>query len=193
VRQQVDYLKECMSDPALTKAGPVPLDVFNRSYCVVCGNRECSRSALNGMAFDARVLNWKKDMFDSVPRADEADTGYDRIREKRFLPVQGQGQPVSTQAWIPELRHGVLIQESEPEPPAATAHSEEPSPAPPAPPAQAARPNQPAPRQAGDYTLENTPFVQGTVLPGGQPAPAGTGKDVVLNPGGSFTFGSDDE
>jgi len=177
-----------MSDPALTKAGPMPFDMFNRSYCAVCGNRECSRSALNGMAFDARVLNWKKDMFDSVPRADDADTGYDRIREKRFLQVQGPAPQVSTQAWIPEMRHGVQIQE--PEPAVEPAHSEEP-PAVLASPRPEAEPK-PVQRQAPDYALENTPFAQGTVLPGGPPSPAGEGKDVVMSPGGSFTFGSDE-
>ncbi len=179
MKDRADYLKECMTDPALTKTGPLPMDVFNTSYCRVCANRECSRSALNGMAFDARALNWKKDMFDSVPRAEEADHQYDRIREKRFLQIQGAPPPAQSWAVTPPARPAPYeVQGPAEEPPAPEPHS-----------AAAASPTPRAPVQAPE--LENTPFAQGTMV-GGPKQPGKEGKDVVIEPGGTFTFGGDE-
>lgn len=187
MREKADFLKECMTDPALTKAGPMPLDLFNRSYCVVCANRECSRSGLGSASFDVRATNWRKDMFDSIPRADEADPEYARIREKNFLTVdRGVPEVSMTTAPSPAQRFEVSIHEA-PGP----APKDEVPPSPevrPEPQTQSAvvQPRTPGPES------ENTPFVQGTVLPGGPPRPDQS-KDTVLSPGGTFTFGGSDE
>jgi hypothetical protein len=78
-----DFLKECMSDVGLP-----PVDQFNATYCIVCANRECSRSSLNNSTFDKRMRNWQSTLFTNVPRAIEEDKRFDNIRSKKFLPMQ---------------------------------------------------------------------------------------------------------
>lgn len=182
MREKVDFLKECMNDPALTKAGPMPIDIFNSSYCIICANRECSRSGLSSSSFDIRAMNWKKDLFDSVPRADELDPNYNRIREKRFLTVQRDVLEISSQTSIPAEKFAVSIQETPMEKPSntivdSTVSTPQILSTPQTPPAHVLEP-------------ENTPFVQGTILPGGVPSPSKEkSTDTILEPGGTYVFG----
>src|SRR5690348_6277675 len=85
-KNRADFLKECMSDPALVTS-PVPIDEFQRNYCIVCANRECARSSANNLAFDRRVANWESTLFTNAPRAKDDDPNFVRIRSKNFAPV----------------------------------------------------------------------------------------------------------
>jgi len=63
---KVDFLNECMSE-----FRNAPIDAFNRQFCVVCSNRECSRSWGNNSTFDTRVKNWRSVLFENVQRKDD--------------------------------------------------------------------------------------------------------------------------
>lgn len=193
-----DFLKECMSDPALVQ-GQVPMDEFNRAFCIRCVQKECSRAGLNGSLFARRTATWKENLFDKPPRADEADPKYQGIRSKRFLQVStdvvelrknGVNYEVQTRE-MPEIP--AALRKDTPEPPAL-----DPTPPPPAPIPEPPTPVpvpeltvQPqavpdAPPPVHNAPFQNTPFDQGTVLPGGQPA------EQVTEVGGSYVFGSDE-
>lgn len=197
-RNRVDYLKECMTDPALNRFGTVPIDVFSKAYCVVCANRECSRSALASMSFDIRVANWRKNMFDSVPRADDSDPRFDAFRKKRFIQVQRDVLEVQSPPQFESVVHNPpqssvdkLGVTDTPMPVPVPASTPESTPTSTPVPAQAPTP---VPAQAPVPTpmpVENTPFVQGTVLPGG-PSQKPV-QDTILEPGGTFVFGGSDE
>lgn len=77
-----DFLKECMSD-----VGIVPINDFNKNYCMRCVNSQCSRSATNNHLFVKRVTNWEENLFKGVKRADENDPKYAQIRSQKFMPV----------------------------------------------------------------------------------------------------------
>lgn len=192
---KADFLKECMSD-----FPNVPLDAFQKSYCVMCANRECQRSGLNNSMFDTRVRNWREILFTAVPRASEDDPKYDNIRARKFLPltenppIEVQERPrvelrsraeiamginpdlprrptedddvISTPTQDPELTE--VMEDSEPVPPPGGG----------LPPRPIAKP----------VPVENTPFSQGAMLPGGPP-PAGK----VEAPGSSFVFDDEEE
>lgn len=76
-----DYLSECMSE-----VGVVPLDVFNKEFCLVCANAECSRSRANNSLFQLRATNWEKDLFLNVPRLKDSDPLAVEIRSKWYTP-----------------------------------------------------------------------------------------------------------
>jgi hypothetical protein len=189
-----DFLKECMSD-----VGQTPLDIFQKSYCFVCGNRECSRSSANNLQFDRRVLNWKKDLFDEVPRADEFDQRFAQIRSKQFLPAN-QSPAVITPRFqeiapvfketIPEVvQTDPILDQVSPE------NSTQPmvdmieiSTIDPPVPVDTPKPVQPIVQPTQGKS--NTPFSQGTTLPGFRKEEP---KDVVIDVGGSFTFGGNNE
>jgi hypothetical protein len=193
-----DYLRECMSDPALVQ-GPTPIDEFSKAFCIRCIQKDCTRARLNGSLFARRVETWKTNLFDSPPRAKDDDPRYQSIRAKRFLQTANE---------VVELRQGGVNYEVQtremPEIPAAlrrepvvAAPEPVPSPAPvPEPVVQTQTapvdlappppPPPPPPAPVRDASFQNTPFEQGTVLPGGQP------QEKVTEVGGSFTFGSDE-
>lgn len=183
-----DYLKDCMGDIPGT-----PIDEFNRRYCVLCANRDCSRSAASTkVSFDRRVANWRSDLFDAVPRADDNDPGFASIRSKRFVPLDASSPY--------EIQHhpsGVMLEkpaDPQPDPSPAPAAAEQPA----DPPAAAAGPPEPAggatepeePDAAARIPVAsyNTPFQQGAMLPG---APQKRPPEVVVDNGGTFTFGDD--
>lgn len=159
--------------------GNVPIDTFNKRFCVVCAQRECVRSGSNNSSFDVRARTWKTTLFDAVPRADDSDPGFEHIRAKRFLPVSGHVQTVQFHPTgpgdvihIPEV---VTRQDRGPSTGLVT----------PAPRTRAAAPPE----------AENTEFEQGSMLDGSTPEPgakASTGSEVILESGGSFTFGDDE-
>lgn len=60
-----DFLRECMED-----VKNVPIDEFNKAFCLVCANRDCSRARANTSLFNIRTSNWEKDLFLQVPTLD---------------------------------------------------------------------------------------------------------------------------
>src|SRR5271157_4373925 len=97
VVNRLDFLKECMTDPALVPRGPVPINEFNRVYCLRCGRAECSRSAGSNLAFTNRALNWKHDLFEAPPRADENDPMFADIRAKKFISASDNVEQVPSE------------------------------------------------------------------------------------------------
>ena len=187
-----DFLKECISDPALVEPGqPVPLDAFTKAYCVRCDNRQCARAGSNNMLFDRRVQNWQRDLFVSPPRADEADPRFAQIRAKNFAPS-------GTRLDVPGSPNFVTVaaQPPAPAPPPADPPAS-PEPASPEPAAVQSPPEAPSaavppatiPAVYSRTGQGNTPFQQGAVLPG---APAEAPRESVVQPGGTFTFGDDE-
>jgi hypothetical protein len=186
---KTDFLKECMSDPALVSQ-PIPIDQFSRSFCVVCGYKPCVRSAASGMIFTERVANWKSRMFTDVPRASDNDPNYARIRAKNF---QNLNEPL-----VVNVQPEVPLVHSEPSGP--PVHSTPPEPTeppvqvvqtPPAvPPLVMTHPvPPPGAQQQGEPTLTNTPFQSGMVLPG---KPVDKKEDKFVEPGAIITFGEDE-
>ncbi len=182
-----DFLRECMSDPALVER-PLPIDQFCQAFCVVCSQKACTRSRAHTMLFTERVATWKTRLFDNVPRAAENDENYARIRAKNFQSLEGP-----------------LVVNSPSEPKVMPVFREKPAETPvhsdpirpteipvpdPAPPTQA----QPAPPthmvQSPEPSIDNTPFQGGIVLPG---KPVDKKVDKFVEPGGTFTFGDENE
>lgn len=184
--QKPDYLKDCMSD-----VPGVPIDDFNRSWCVVCTNSGCSRSSANGLAFTRRAENWKEDLFLNVRRAPEDDPKYASIRAKAFIvptPSYEVSSQTSSPTPGPKWFTPVTVEEEDlppdtdpaPEPSAQTSDLQVPA----EPPPQAPRAPQPLPVIGSS----NTPFSQGTVLTGALPVKT----EVVMQPGQTYTFGEDE-
>ena len=188
-----DFLQECMSS-----GENIPLDQFQLAWCRVCANRQCARSSLNNSSFDQRVATWKDRLFDNVKRANDEDPNFNTIRSKRFLPIQPQfAQPGNTPSFVtsqivPEhfdvdsvvKTHMESIKPStDTEKPEVV--SEEPKPTMVE---SVSEPEQKFEQVSVPTVPENTPFQQGSMLPNG---PEGTSPDVFINPGGSYTFGSD--
>jgi hypothetical protein len=171
-----DYLRECMSG-----FGTVPIDAFSKAFCLVCANRECARSAANGMKFDRRVHTWYETLFSQVPRADDNDARYDTLRAKRFMPITP-----AIEVNTPDPMPMPIIQEISP--PIITPEAPDiiPKPSPMAPVVQEVE-GPPTPPKTVEIppNVTNTPFVQGTMI--------GSNKEVVIQPGGTFTFGSDEK
>lgn len=194
-----DYLRECMSDPALVQ-GPTPIDEFGKAFCIRCIQKDCTRARLNSSLFARRAETWKENLFDNPPRAKDNDPRYQDIRAKRFLQTAqevielrrgGVNYEVQTRE-MPDLPAALR---KEPTPPAEPPLEPAPLPVTPVqtqaapldldPPAPPPAPPPPAP-PAHSAPFHNTPFEQGTVLPGGKPA------EKITEVGGSFTFGSDE-
>jgi hypothetical protein len=159
-----DFLRECMSDIASQIKQSIPIDEFTKSYCIRCLNQDCARSKANGLRFVKRAVNWKEDLFINVPRADEHDSVFDNIRSRQFISAnETPGENPGENPVAPPVKP-----EPEPEP--------EPEPIV-APPSSLATPD-----------LGNTPFVQGTMV-----SDKPLKKEVVLEPGQAYTFGSNDQ
>ena len=191
-----DFLKECMSD-----VGQGPIDIFQKAFCSVCANRDCSRSTSSSLSFDKRVSNWKDDLFDNVPRADESDPNFARIRAKRFISINNdppgisnvvpviietQKNNISTQMEANMVNDRLVVQmdttQVEPDP-VVQSVPVQPVPVQPV-------PVQPVPVPVQPQNQSNTTFVQGTTIPGFKKEEK---IDVVIEPGASFTFGGSDE
>jgi hypothetical protein len=183
-----DFLKDCMSGFDKT-----PLDDFQYSYCRVCANRACVRSALNNSKFDKRVSEWYEKLFLKVPRADEKDPNFAAIRSKKFIPIDSGPLEINSPISIPKPPPIVIIQEpEEPKIPLIVQ-----SPTQPIEPIEPIEPKTPLPPSPEPFPLPetvlntqipmNTDYNQGVVLPGG---PDTSSKDVVLEPGQTYTFGN---
>lgn len=173
----------------MSDVGQAPLDEFNRTFCVRCQNPECVRSGGNNSLFNKRISSWKETMFDRVPRAADNDPRYAKIRAKRFLPI-GEPRPHAT---VSTAKPPVISADRMPEPrmPEPTSEVEPELPIPPTaeiPQPQPQPQSQPQPQPAVSSPsrptadIQNTPFVQGTVLKGGDP---------IEKPGSTFTFDDD--
>ena len=70
-----------------------PIDAFNKEFCVLCSNRECTRSWGNASVFDSRVKNWRAILFENVLRIDDAS-----LTNLKFEPIDSTHLPdVNTQ------------------------------------------------------------------------------------------------
>lgn len=190
-----DFLKECISDVSSALGRVVPINDFNQAFCIVCINKECARSRSNNLLFEQRAINWQTTLFRDIPRASENDPRYADIRSKKFEPISPElniaappepdNIPENTfdKTKIIQQKMGIEFKSEEPEP------ESEPEPTPeleldkPTPPPVPVKPDPPPPTQPD---TGNTPFTQGTML-------SGKKKEIVLEPGQSYTFGSDDE
>lgn len=178
-----DFLQECINDPALV-TGPVQIDEFSKAYCLVCANRDCARAGTNNMQFDYRSIHWKEMLFDNVPRADDNDSRYDNIRGKKFLPIQPRIEVPGTPNFVspnmvsvdPSISRS-MAKPDDPEvviatPVIATPESIQ---------------IQSKPQSKPTTELKNTPFQQGTILPGGPKAEPAKEETPLAN-GSVYTF-----
>lgn len=201
---KADFLKECISDPALVEPGKtVPIDAFTKAYCLRCDNRECARSGANNMAFDDRVKNWQERLFRNPPRARPDDPVFANIRTKNFAPVTAPLSVQGNAGFVP-VPAPTLVQPPPPPPPPPAVEIPSPEAEAAPEPAQAvvheasgtSDDHQPQPqdlptKQGYNQGTRpaNTKFQQGAVLPGG---PQGSPKDRIVEPGATFTFGEDE-
>ena len=81
--KKVDYLNECMSE-----FKGAPIDAFNKEFCALCSNRECSRSWGNASVFDSRVKNWRSFLFENVQRSNDPN-----IANPNFMLVGSRSVP----------------------------------------------------------------------------------------------------
>lgn len=165
-----DFLRECMSE-----FRGAPIDAFNREFCTVCSNRECSRSWGNASGFDARVRNWRSVLFENVPRMENSQAA-----NPNFTPAdQGRVPEIVTQTF--ETSPAPLsfddVPDTEPGTPAddqgAPVHR------------QAAVQTPPAPNPAPAVPQVNTPFQQPAMLSGSPP------QEQAQAPGSVFVFDDD--
>lgn len=193
-----DFLRECMSDPALVQ-GQVPIDEFNKAYCVRCVQKECARAGLNGSLLARRAATWKVNLFENPPRAAENDPKYQSIRAKKFLQtasevVELRSNGVNYEVQTREMPEALRGTPSAPQPldptPPQPVWAAPPAPppvvrAPPPPPEPVlAAPSPDALPRPVDAPPQNTDFEQGTVLPGGS-------DEKMVEVGGTYVFGSE--
>lgn len=175
----------------------VPIDQFQLAWCRVCAERGCSRSPMNNAVFDRRVQNWESNLFINVNRASDDDASFAHIRSKRFLPitvgdVRVQNFVTTPVAEVLEHKEKVELREVTKPEVKDEPHdqiTEEPEP-------------EPEPIKVGEqvidiqHGIDNTPFNQGMTI---GPENLRTkiqhqdDGDVFLEPGQTFTFGSDNE
>lgn len=74
-----DYLRECLTEVSAKAKQSVPLDDFQREFCLYCYNKQCSRSGTS-TSFDRRTDNWYKDKFLDVPRAKDDDSRFVSVK-----------------------------------------------------------------------------------------------------------------
>lgn len=173
-KMKSDFLRECMSDPALVER-PMPIDHFAQAFCIVCSQKECTRSRSNTMLFTERVSTWKSRLFDNVPRADDNDTNYGRIRAKNFQSVEDPIIINTESVRIPE-QIPVLKPEEDKFPTVTKNENQstniciEPS---------------VLVVQNKEPELNNTPFQGGIIISG---KPIDKTEDKIMEPGSTFTF-----
>jgi len=141
-----DYLRDCMA-----QFRGVPIDAFNREFCTVCSNRECSRSWGNASVFNARVKNWRSVLFENVPRIVAPDQA-----NPNFLPVDaGRVPEIRTSAF--ETSPAPLSYDDVPDTQPEIATSDQ---------GASVQGEQPTPTAAPTPLGVNTPFQQPVMLPG---------------------------
>lgn len=178
-----DFLKECMSE-----LPPIPIDEFNKGYCLLCGNHDCSRSAANNSKFEIRVNSWKERLFTNVNRANDRDPNFESIRQKKFLPILNNGGPINIETkndeepiterspnismyTEPEIDEN--IEEIKKEIPITRADETQ--------------------KIIAHPTQINTSFSQELYVGKETVRKETVQQELVIKPGGSFTFGDDDE
>lgn len=65
----------------------VPLDDFQRQFCIRCLQPECTRSQVGKSKFEERVATWEDRLFLNPSRLDPSDPRYQGIAAKRFLAI----------------------------------------------------------------------------------------------------------
>ena len=187
-----DYLRECMSD-----VPGMPIDDFNKNWCMVCNNPACSRSSSNNQLFTRRAENWKQDLFLNVKRAADDDPKYSSIRSKSFAPaVQSYEVFTSTPGTDPGPKWFTPVEVEQedgknPEDPPDTDPAPMPTPSVSTAPEGTPEPERvtsPVAARPSTQTQVNTSFSQGAVIRGAtQPK-----SEVVMQPGQTYTFGEDE-
>jgi hypothetical protein len=147
------------------------------------------------------MMNWERDLFTNVPRAQDSDPRYDQIRAKRFISIDSSAPNVVSRPT--QVDPPIVWMSSEPEQPKMETHSEPeipvpiPAPALPPPPPELpalqpipepVRIEKPTPKPSEQPGIVNTPFAQGIILPGYKKEEP---TDTILEPGAAFTFGGE--
>jgi hypothetical protein len=84
---KADFLKECHGEITAKAGMPVPLNDFMNEYCRICQNKDCGRSAGSNSLMFNRAINWQNRLFLDV-KQDVNDPKYDLIRSKWFKQEQ---------------------------------------------------------------------------------------------------------
>lgn len=178
---KADFLQECLTDLSAKVKKSIPIDQFNNEYCIYCQNRDCSRSGAENRLFNIRASNWKSTLFDNVPRAQPNDPSYESIRSKWFKPPQVAINPQ------PDPPKDVESQESPPTPTAEVAPKivedkiEESL--------EQKKEIFPEPLQIPATSTKKVINNQNTSWDAEEYIEEKKDQDVVISPGGSFTFG----
>lgn len=92
-----DYLNECMSE-----FRNIAIDQFNKAYCLVCANADCSRSRANNTLFQIRTANWEKDLFIDPPKLEPQDPIAVSIINKWYKASEevGTAPPVKPSSFV---------------------------------------------------------------------------------------------
>lgn len=173
----------------------VPIDSFNTGYCMVCANRDCTRSQSNSMIFDQRTQNWYKNLFSDVPRADINDVSFDNIRAKKFIQInETNTKEITKQVLHTDMKIEEPVMKEKDTVPVSQISSSVPV----SQISSSLEPNtqikEDIKQEKGLQTQElpqnvyenNTSFEQGSVIK--QDGVSQELKDVIIKPGGSFTF-----
>lgn len=150
--------------------GGLSLADFQEAFCGRCAQPECTRSLFGKSRFDQRVHNWEERLFTNIPRMDPSDPRFVGISGQRFVSVQTSPPGVKSD-WVDPRD----VKET----------------------ASIVVPAAVAPSRSRALPVLNTPFQNGTMLPG---APTTTPvadawaapeapKERVLKPGSKIKLG----
>lgn len=181
-----DFISECLSDITNKIKRSVPIDQFSSEFCLYCINKDCSRASV--LSFDKRTQNWERDLFLNVKR-DNGDPKFDSIREKwaRYTPnvkTEENEQVIIKEETIQSVQDTTAqISKTEERPQEQLelnfAEQNESSVT-----DNLDLKNQEQPEQIVNPHSQNTQWDQPAFVSGS------SSDEVVIQPGGSFTFGS---
>jgi len=175
-----DLLSECNDQK-------VPLQDFQRQFCVRCQQPECTRSRTGSSLFEDRVNHWYERLFSEVPRMDPADERFPSLSGQRFVEVRAD-RPYEVQGWVDPLRpeeaaspepdesvpdtfrEEPVIETAPTSPPEPEPSVEELPPSPPPEPEPSVEESPPSPPAPLTQELGNTP-TQAGIMVGGREAP----------------------
>lgn len=209
-----DFLRECFESvrPQLSQiegGDKISVDQFKAQVCSTCCAPDCDLSRLSSSSFQDRVTNWKERLFLNPVRLDPKDPRFPVFNSKSFLevPIVGRGsaKQVAVSDWLDPLQKTEVKEATPPRKlsPEAPVVSDPPKKV----------PSVSSDAGASQEQLQlpsNTPFQQGSTLPGAPektpepppeadvwggplpPPPLSTDENpaIVLKPGGKFRFGS---
>lgn len=178
---KADFLQECLTDLSAKVKKSIPIDQFNNEYCIYCQNRDCSRSGAENRLFNVRASNWKSTLFDNVPRALPNDPSYESIRSKWFKPPQVVINPQPDPPKTDESQAVPPPSSAETIPEIVKDRVEEPL--------DQNEETLPEPPQISESTTKKVINNQNTSWDAEEYIEEKKDQDVVISPGGSFTFG----